>query len=123
MATATRALSIRQPYAELVLRGEKTREYRSTLTSIRGRVLIYASLKPADDPASWDEVGRVAGSLPAGVIVGSVEIVDCRFDGRSVAYAFVLKNPRRVRPYWKPTSASILVSTAVGIAVSNRRFR
>lgn len=39
-----RALSIRQPYAELILRGIKTIEYRSRATRIVGeRFLIYAS--------------------------------------------------------------------------------
>ena len=39
-----RALSIRQPYAELILRGVKTIEYRSRATKIIGeRFLIYAS--------------------------------------------------------------------------------
>ena len=39
-----RALSIRQPYAELILRGIKTAEYRSRRTGIIGeRFLIYAS--------------------------------------------------------------------------------
>jgi hypothetical protein len=41
-----RALSIRQPYAELILRGEKTIEYRSRPTKIIGeRFYIYASRK------------------------------------------------------------------------------
>ncbi|MFT3786734.1 MAG: ASCH domain-containing protein [Tepidisphaeraceae bacterium] len=39
-----RVLSIRQPYAELILRGVKTIEYRSRPTKIVGeRFLIYAS--------------------------------------------------------------------------------
>jgi len=39
-----RALSIRQPYAELILRGIKTVEYRSRSTRIIGeRFHIYAS--------------------------------------------------------------------------------
>jgi hypothetical protein len=39
-----RALSIRQPYAELILRGIKTVEYRSRPTPIIGeRFFIYAS--------------------------------------------------------------------------------
>ena len=38
-----RALSIRQPYAELILRGVKTIEYRSRPTKIIGeRFYIYA---------------------------------------------------------------------------------
>ena len=39
-----RALTIRQPWAKLILRGIKTIEVRSRLTRVRGRVYIYASL-------------------------------------------------------------------------------
>ena len=39
-----RALSIRQPYAEAIMRGTKTSEFRSGPTSIRGRGLIYDAL-------------------------------------------------------------------------------
>ena len=45
MAWYLRALSIRQPYAELILRGIKTTEYRSMLTTIIGeRFAIYGDL-------------------------------------------------------------------------------
>jgi hypothetical protein len=41
-----RALSIRQPYAELILRGIKTVEYRSRATAVVGeRFWIYAAKK------------------------------------------------------------------------------
>lgn len=41
-----RALSIRQPYAELILRGIKTVEYRSRATRIVGeRFYLYAARK------------------------------------------------------------------------------
>jgi len=44
-----RALSIRQPYAELILRGIKTVEFRSRSTNIIGeRFYIYASQKWAE---------------------------------------------------------------------------
>ena len=44
MALPMRALSIRQPYAELILRGVKTIEYRSRRTRIIGeRFYIYAA--------------------------------------------------------------------------------
>src|SRR5215216_5886466 len=47
-----RALSVRQPWAELILRGVKTVEYRSRPTRIVGeRFWIYAS-------KNRDEVGR-----------------------------------------------------------------
>ena len=46
-----RALSIRQPYAEMILRGIKKIEYRTMRTNIRGRVYIYASLTPGSEQA------------------------------------------------------------------------
>src|SRR5262245_60102384 len=48
-----RALSIRQPHAEAIMRGVKKTEYRSGPTNVRGRVLIYAGLGryPADEEA------------------------------------------------------------------------
>jgi hypothetical protein len=99
-----RALSIRQPYAELILRGIKTAELRSISTTIVGeRFYIYApkaKAKPlaplaaiwSDDlralaPPAWmielaEQVKMIdaelltAGSamLPTGVIVGSAII-------------------------------------------------
>lgn len=95
-----RALSIRQPFAELILRGIKTVEYRSKPTSIIGeRFHIYASkTKLAADswklPAkTWSDDLQLATPpawmielaeqirlidpdqpLPTGVIVGSAVI-------------------------------------------------
>ena len=52
--TIRRALSVRQPYAELILRGEKTVEWRSRRTSIVGeRLWIYASLTLAGDAGCY----------------------------------------------------------------------
>jgi hypothetical protein len=99
-----RALSIRQPWAELILRGVKTVEYRSRPTRIIGeRFYIYASKtsalvrKPANTtpPPVWSAdlviPGRdeqplppawmlqladklILSDLPTGVIVGSAVI-------------------------------------------------
>ena len=47
-----RALSIRQPWAELILLGHKTIEVRSKRTNLRERVFIYAELnriEPAEE--------------------------------------------------------------------------
>lgn len=38
------ALSVRQPYAEYIMRRTKRVEYRTIRTNIRGRIYIYASL-------------------------------------------------------------------------------
>jgi hypothetical protein len=89
-----RALSIRQPHAENILAGRKTEELRSRPTSIRERVYIYASLRPAE-PKYWRETGLEPGDLTTGLIVGSVEIVGCRKRGKG--YAWQLANPKRLR--------------------------
>ena len=95
-----RAISIRQPYVELILRRRKTREYRSRPTNIRERVYLYASLRPAE--WQWEKVRERPGELPVGVIVGTVEIVDCRWDGRAQNYAYILRHPKRLRRHLRP---------------------
>ena len=89
-----RALSIRQPYAELIMRGIKTVEYRSRPTNIRERVYIYASQRPADDPEGFEELGAGPKDLPKGVLVGTVEVVDCT--GSPGDYEWHLENPERL---------------------------
>jgi hypothetical protein len=69
-----RALSIRQPWVELIMRKEKTEEYRSGLTHIRERVYLYAGETLAVVP-DFPEAETML--LPCGVIVGSVEIIGC----------------------------------------------
>lgn len=95
-----RALSIRQPFVELIFQGKKKYEYRSTLTHIRERVYIYASLTPSDHKGSWKKVKKKPGELVTGVIVGSVEIVDCTRRGEK-DFAYKLKNPKRLRIHLK----------------------
>lgn len=41
-----RALSVRQPYAELIMREEKRVKYRSKPTRIMERVYVYATKRP-----------------------------------------------------------------------------
>ena len=106
-----RAISIRQPYAEQTLRGTKLREFRSVNTSIRERVWIYASARPAADAAAWRAVGKEPGDLATGVIVGSVVIAGVDERGPD-DFAYRLKDPRRCRPrkvrnqpqprFWRP---------------------
>jgi hypothetical protein len=95
------ALSIRQPFVEQILRGTKRIKYRSVPTRIRGRVLIYSSLRPRHDlPSDWKRLGKQPEELPLGVIVGSVEIWGCR--GKRGDYKWLLRKPRRLRTPWKP---------------------
>jgi hypothetical protein len=89
-----RALSIRQPYAEQILRGSKKIEYRSRPTNIRERVYIYASLTPGYSE-DWDAMQMQPGDLPSGVLVGTVEISDCR--GKPGDYEWHLTKPDRLK--------------------------
>lgn len=76
----TLALSIRQPWAELIMHGTKTIEERSRPTRVRGRVCIYASLgryRRAEEAGWADELKIDINALPRGVIIGTVEIFDC----------------------------------------------
>lgn len=75
------ALGIQQPWAELILRGIKTLEIRSLNTQVRGRIYLYTSKRLSTLP----DATRAAGvhridldSLPKGLLVGSVELVNSR---------------------------------------------
>jgi len=68
-----RAISIKQPFVELILQGKKKFEYRTVPTNIRERVYLYASSKERSEDLLWKKVKRERGSLPRGMIVGSVE--------------------------------------------------
>lgn len=95
-----RALSIRQPYAELILRGIKKIEYRSRPTKIIGeRFYIYASRK-------WAGVNGEAlpgiqpGDLPTGLIVGTATISRCHRNGNG--YEWHLSDVQRIKKPRKP---------------------
>ena len=103
-----KALSIRQPWAELIVAGLKDIENRTWRTDYRGPVLIHAGMKiePIDaDLREW--VKRISGfdlpqadDLPRGGIVGQAEIVDLVQSSSSPwfsgPYGFVLANARRL---------------------------
>lgn len=104
-----RALSIRQPYAELILRGEKTIEYRSRPTRIIGeRFYIYAS-KSCEQPSAaigkhpFDSAVEWWDSLPRGVLVGTAVISHVTNGGvGAIAYEWHLTDVRRVQELRKP---------------------
>lgn len=100
-----RAIAIRQPFVELILRGIKKYEYRSQLTHIRGRVFLYAS-KGKIHQEIWDELEMRKDSLPTGVIVGSVEIVECLYDKEYKCYKYKLSKPRRFRKHLEPVMSA-----------------
>ena len=98
-ALSMRALSIRQPYAEQILRGTKGFEYRSRLTAIRERVYIYASLK-SGLAKEFERMRIRPGDLATGVLVGTVEITDC---SGAPGNKWHLVRPQRLQRPLRPT--------------------
>ena len=70
-----KALTIRQPWASLIIEGYKEYEFRSWKTSYRGKILIHAG-----SSLEKDVVERFKGynlDYELGSIIGEAEIVDC----------------------------------------------
>jgi len=101
MEPISRAISIRQPLVELILQGKKRKEYRSQKIKFQGRVYLYASMIPNNEPSLWRKAGKRPGRLPTGKIVGTVEIVGCEPEMDS-GFAYLLASPRRLRTHLKP---------------------
>jgi len=69
-----KALSLKQPFAELILQGKKKIELRKWNTKFRGEFLIHASKKP--DEKAMKEFGFK--DLPCGFVVGKATLVDVK---------------------------------------------
>ena len=105
-----KALSLKQPFAELVISGKKTIELRKWNTNFRGNFFIHASKKP--DEKAMKKFGF--DNLPYGFIVGEAELVDVKkylnkkeyekdknkhlADSSWGSFGFVLENPKRIKP-------------------------
>ncbi len=72
-----KALSVKQPWATLIVEGEKTIEVRGWKTDHRGPLLICASAAPNN--VFWhDDVENTHRLMHAGCIIGAVNLIDCR---------------------------------------------
>ncbi|MFA5953903.1 MAG: ASCH domain-containing protein [Candidatus Shapirobacteria bacterium] len=106
-----KALSLKQPFAELIVSGKKTIELRKWNTKFRGEFLIHASKIP--DKKAMKKFGFE--KLPLGCIVGKAKLIDVKnyktekehmkdknkhlansFWGK---YGFILINPKRIKPF------------------------
>lgn len=112
-----RALTIRQPWASLIVTGQKDVENRSWATKYRGILLVHASAK-IDDEALSQHGHLFDDDLPTGAIIGSVRVVDCVRDSESPwaidgQWHWLLADARPCRPrtakgalsLWSPTDA------------------
>jgi hypothetical protein len=100
------ALSIRQPWAWLIVNGFKDLENRDWRTPFRGRVLIHTGKKHDGRPDEWDwpNIPKPA-SFDYGGIIGEAEIYDCVTKSTSPwfcgQFGFLLRNakPLPFHPY------------------------
>lgn len=85
-----RALSIQPPWGELIMSGIKRFENRTWRTEYRGPLLVHASKKVDKDSipfirsmvnVSNPAYAQIVESPKCGVILGSVDLVDCQYYG------------------------------------------
>ena len=69
-----KVLSLKQPFAELVVSGKKTIELRKWNTKFRGEFLVHASKIP--DQSAMERLGF--SELPVGCIVGKAKLVSVK---------------------------------------------
>lgn len=70
------ALSIKQPWVELILRGRKTIETRNWRPPVRGPIWLHAS--KAVDQNAVQRFGFAPETLPLGCLVGTATLYDVR---------------------------------------------
>lgn len=108
-ANQTLAISVRQPYAESILRGEKVIEYRTTHTHVRGAVYIYAA-KAKEDAPIFTAYQIDESEVEFGKIIGTVEIVASE---QSLEFPewheWHLANPKRLEQPLKPINQPLPV--------------
>lgn len=102
-----KALSVRQPWAYLIVSGIKRIENRDWTTDYRGPLLIHASMSWHAAAADRDEFQqryrvKIPNELPQGAIVGCVLLIDVITHSRdrffTGPYGFVLAKPQMLDP-------------------------
>ena len=105
-----KTLSLKQPYAELILQGKKKIELRKWNTKFRGEFYIHASLTP--DKKAMERFNFK--DLPCGFILGKATLIDVKKYNSEEEhkkdknlhlasstwgnYGFILTNPKRITP-------------------------
>jgi hypothetical protein len=88
-----KTITVKQPWASLIVEGIKNIENRTWKTKFRGRILIHAGKNCAFDylmpdgkiiSDTTDKLGWHYDNIPHGSIIGSVEIVDCVINHESI---------------------------------------
>lgn len=77
-----KVLTIKEPWATLIIEGYKAYEFRSWKTKYRGKILIHAGMSLERDNAEKFKDYNLEYSK--GAIIGEAEIVDCIFVTKEV---------------------------------------
>lgn len=106
-----KVLTVRQPWASLIVHGIKNIENRTYVTKFRGWLLIHASMandniarQVSRDPV-YREIERLPHPWHHGAIIGAVEVYDCvkscddaiSIWGERFCYHWKLRNAIRFR--------------------------
>lgn len=99
------AISVKQPWAALLVAGRKTVEVRTWKTRRRGRVFIHASKVPDERPEGWahidtpelTELTRLRGG-----IIGVGELVGCVNYGTVEAFVAAAELHRNAAAWFVP---------------------
>lgn len=70
-----KAITVKEPFASLIVNGYKEYEFRSWKTKYRGKVLIHSSIKPSDRLHEFDIYDM---DYSSGEIIGEAYIYDCK---------------------------------------------
>ena len=105
-----KTLTVRQPWASLIVAGQKTVENRSRPTAYRGPLAIHAGKSTA-------HIGP-GSALITGAIIGIVDLVDClplaAVDPAELEahgpWCWILRHPRRITPIFCRGSLSFFES-------------
>ncbi len=96
-----KCLSVKQPWAWLIVNGFKSIENREWSTKYRGLILIHTGMQ--FDKYAWDYMKEkfkisIPDGLRLGGIVGQTEIADCVSKSESIwfegPFGFVLRNSK-----------------------------
>jgi ASCH domain len=80
-----KALTVRQPWASLLIAGVKDVENRTWSTGHRGRLAIHAGRpeRQAFADEAWTLARKLRLDTPSGVVLGTVKVLDVVSDSRS----------------------------------------
>lgn len=85
-----KALTIKQPWASLIVNGLKEYEFRSWKTNYRGKIYIHAGLSTDKSYLKYFEKCNL--EYLNGAIIGEAEIVDCILVDENIDEELRIKN-------------------------------